>query len=150
MQTSNTDSSSRFSLPAWTEKIVGRAYIPTGSFVTPTSDRKNGTKATVPSSGSRPSFVFSKRSNRIHHAPILPVQPQNTPKPLEKPSLPRPNCELRYKTVEYSSSGPNLVMMMTHHDHSESAKSSRCPSAEPDELEAAITLACILNRNVQD
>jgi hypothetical protein len=150
---SNKESSwPRFSIRPWTGKTpVSASYIPSGSFVTPTSTHeKTGTERQY-----TPSFVrglLSNRTNRVHSTPMaMSSHHQKSPRPLKKPPLPRPNHEMRYKTISGgSSSSTNLAEMMTHNDHAKAvnAPPPRCSSAEPEELEAAITLACILNRNV--
>lgn len=128
------------------------SYVPSGSFVTPTSsNEKKETERHY-----APSFVrglLSNRNSRVHSTTPMAMSShhQTSPKPLKKPPLPKPNHEMRYKTISGgSSSTTNLVEMMTHNDHAKSVNvpPPRCPSAEPEELEAAITLACIFNRNV--
>lgn len=149
----SSSSWSRFSLRSWTEKpSVSASYVPRGSFVTPTSIHE---ETNVERHFTTPSFVrglLSNRNSRVHSFPMtMGSQYPNSPKPLKKPPLPRPNHEMRYKTISGgSSSSSNLVEMMTHNDHAKSVNvpPPRCPSAEPEELEAAITLACILNGNI--
>jgi hypothetical protein len=144
---------SRFSIRPWTEKpSVSASYAPRGSFVTPISIPE---ETYVERHFTTPSFVrglLSNRNSRVHSFPMaMGSQYQNTPRPLKKPPLPRPNHEMRYKTINGgSSSSSNLVEMMTHNDHAKSVNAPPpiCPSAEPEELEAAITLAGILNGNI--
>jgi hypothetical protein len=138
---------SRFSIRPWTEKpSVSASYVPRGSFVTPISVHE---ETHVQRHFTTPSFVrglLSNRNNRVHSSPMAMA-----PRPLKKPPLPRPNHEMRYKTINGgSSSSSNLVEMMTHNDHAKSVNAPPpiCPSAEPEELEAAITLAGILNGNI--